>query len=41
MKEGKSPRLNISYLTQAQNDFITYLNRKTDKTNIAEININK
>ena len=29
------------YLTQIQNDFITYLNRKTDKTNIAEIYVNK
>ena len=31
----------ILYLTKIQNDFVLYLNRKTDKTNIAEIYINK
>ena len=31
----------IFYLTKIQNEFILYLNRKTEKTNIAEIYINK
>ena len=31
----------IFYLSKIQNEFILYLNRKTEKTNIAEIYINK
>ena len=31
----------ISYLTEIQNEFVSYLNRKTEKTSVAEIYMNK